>query len=142
MRRALSAYLGESFGNEVRIDYGTGHETNFAIFLFCCCKAEIVDPRHDLAGLILKAFNTYIVTMRELQEIYMLEPAGSHGVWGLDDYQCLLFLGGSAQLKQKPGTVGTDDAEPPSQPCIIRDTTFMSDFAQEYMYLEGIRFEY
>lgn len=29
----LSGYLEESFGNPTRIDYGTGHETTFIIFL-------------------------------------------------------------------------------------------------------------
>jgi serine/threonine-protein phosphatase 2A activator len=29
----VSAYLVESFGNRRRIDYGTGHEANFMVFL-------------------------------------------------------------------------------------------------------------
>ena len=29
----LAGYLEESFGNPVRIDYGTGHETTFIVFL-------------------------------------------------------------------------------------------------------------
>ena len=37
----LDVYINNSFGNDVRIDYGTGHETNLVIFLHNLMKLSI-----------------------------------------------------------------------------------------------------
>ena len=39
----LIVYFGDSFGSNVRIDYGTGHEMNFAILLLCLLKLGLYD---------------------------------------------------------------------------------------------------
>lgn len=127
--RELSGYLEDSFGNSQRVDYGTGHETTFFVFLYCLYKEGILQ-RDDLSGVILLVFPAYLKVCRHLQTIYWLEPAGSHGVWCLDDYQLLPFLFGASQL------VGNETITPSS----IIDTKIVDQYSSEYMYLEAIKF--
>lgn len=126
--RELSAYLCSAFGNETRIDYGTGHEANFVLFLFCLCKLDVI-PSAQLRNMMSIVFRSYIRTMRKLQELYVLEPAGSHGVWGLDDYHCLLFLFGASQLR------GIEDLRPSD----VNDPLILSVKADTFLYFEGIQ---
>jgi serine/threonine-protein phosphatase 2A activator len=48
-------FPSESFGNPTRIDYGTGHEFKFCVFLCCLMKLGVV-PMTDAAALVLKVF--------------------------------------------------------------------------------------
>nr|CAD7419973.1 unnamed protein product [Timema poppensis] len=90
-------YLVEGFGNSTRIDYGTGHELAFLMFLCCLFKIGALKPP-DQEAVVTKVFNRYLQLVRKLQLTYRMEPAGSHGVWSLDDYQFIPFIWGSSQL--------------------------------------------
>jgi len=81
----IKVYMLESFGSYERLDYGTGHELNFVVFLFSLFKMGVL-IKEDLRPAINKVFAKYMDLMRLIQSKYCLEPAGSHGVWGLDDY--------------------------------------------------------
>lgn len=125
----VAAYFGESWGNRTRIDYGSGHELNFIAFLLCLDKLGVIGET-DHAAIILKVFTKYMSIMRSLQKQYWLEPAGSHGVWGLDDYHFLPFLFGAAQLATHPHM----------KPKSIHNDELVDMFHSKYMYLECIHF--
>ncbi|OAP54719.1 hypothetical protein AYL99_11167 [Fonsecaea erecta] len=111
----LGAYLLGSLGSAQRLDYGTGHELSFLAFLACLWKLGFFPdttqtPGVEERGIVLGVFELYLVLVRKLIKTYTLEPAGSHGVWGLDDNSFLPYVFGSAQLC--PPIAETDDATP------------------------------
>jgi len=95
----LSPYFLTSFGSFQRMDYGSGHETSFTIFLLCLSLLRFFVPERDEERqVVLLLFVRYLQLCWRLQDVYNLEPAGSHGVWGLDDYSFLGYIFGSGQL--------------------------------------------
>ncbi|KAH9411260.1 phosphotyrosyl phosphate activator protein [Ordospora pajunii] len=86
-------YLQNSFGNSTRLDYGTGHELNYLCYLYTKYFRNEIEIECIFTTLV-----KYFEVVREFVKKFNLEPAGSHGVWGLDDYQFLPFLFGSSEL--------------------------------------------
>ena len=84
----------------------------------------------DRPALVLRVFQQYLELMRLLQSTYYLEPAGSHGVWGLDDYQHLCFFFGAAQLSQQREIA----------PSAVHDADLLEDGHKQWMYLAAVRF--
>lgn len=125
----LIVYLVEGFGNATRIDYGTGHEMAFLMFLCCLFKIGAFVP-NDKQAVVLKVFNKYLRLCRKLQKTYRMEPAGSHGVWSLDDYQFVPFIWGSSQLINHPRL------EPSS--FLNKDT--VNELAEEYLFFGCIKY--
>ncbi|QPG73488.1 hypothetical protein FOA43_000799 [Brettanomyces nanus] len=126
----LRTYLINSFGDKIRIDYGSGHELNFLCFLYCLDYLGYFESKEYDKSVVLKVFARYITTMRKLQMKYWLEPAGSHGVWGLDDYHFLPFLFGAAQLSplKRP------------RPLSIHNLDYVAEFKEKYLYFACIDF--
>lgn len=58
----ITVYLLESFGNATRIDYGTGHEMAFIMFLCCMFKISAFQQA-DKTAVVLKVFNRYVVAV-------------------------------------------------------------------------------
>eukprot|EP00929_Paragymnodinium_shiwhaense_P098867 TRINITY_DN60380_c0_g1_i2.p1 TRINITY_DN60380_c0_g1~~TRINITY_DN60380_c0_g1_i2.p1 ORF type:complete len:354 (-),score=77.83 TRINITY_DN60380_c0_g1_i2:297-1295(-) len=125
----LSYYFLASFGDERRIDYGTGHEATFFAIIYALGSQGLLQ-KADAADAVLLVFGTYMRVMRKLQTVYVLEPAGSHGVWGLDDFHALPFLFGAAQL------IGMEDDIPTGQ--VYKDN-IIKEHADGYLYVDAIR---
>ncbi|CAI4064325.1 hypothetical protein SKDZ_09G0190 [Saccharomyces kudriavzevii ZP591] len=127
----LQYYLGNSFGSSTRLDYGTGHELSF---MATVAALDLLGVFPHLRGNdVFLLFNKYYTIMRRLILTYTLEPAGSHGVWGLDDHFHLVYILGSSQWQLL-------DARAPLQPREVLDKSLVHDYKDTNFYCQGIDF--
>jgi len=133
----VSHYFCESFGNLQRIDYGTGHELNFVAWLCCLSKLEVFLP-DDRISLVFDIFCTYLEVMRKVQTTYWLEPAGSKGVWGLDDYQFLPFYWGASQMLGQEDILPSDAIGKVAAEAGKQDNLFLACIAFVYQMKTGL----
>lgn len=127
----LSYYLGNSFGSSSRLDYGTGHELSFlavvgALDMLGFWTSEF-SGKH-----VLLLFDTYYKLVRKLILTYTLEPAGSHGVWGLDDHFHIVYILGSSQWSNDPSA--------PLTPRDVKNRILVKEYAQTNLYCQAIDF--
>ncbi len=140
----VTCYLHDSFGHATRLDYGTGHESSFVVFLLVLSKVKCLGPNMPpqiptLRSVTLSIIDQYLKVTRRLQTDYRLEPAGSHGVWGLDDYHCLPFYFGACQLYalSQAETPGLDAL---AQPKVINEPDILKEYGDCFLYLACIRY--
>ncbi|KAG0671903.1 Serine/threonine-protein phosphatase 2A activator 1 [Maudiozyma exigua] len=91
----LTYYIENCFGSKTRLDYGTGHELSFIAFV---AALDMLNLLPTISGQsLLYLFHHYYKLVKKLILTYTLEPAGSHGVWGLDDHFHFIYILGASQ---------------------------------------------
>ncbi|KAI1380377.1 Phosphotyrosyl phosphatase activator [Hypoxylon crocopeplum] len=144
----IKSYLLGGFGSPQRLDYGTGHELSFLAFLGCLWKLGMFQdgkPGGEIErSIVLGIFEPYLRVVRRLILTYTLEPAGSHGVWGLDDHSFQPYIYGSAQLSR-----AITDSEPTSiegslfrapKPAQVVKAEYVEQERKKNMYFSAIGF--
>lgn len=146
----LESYFIGSFGSAQRLDYGTGHELSFLAFLGCLWKLGFFkDDTRTREGetersIVLGVFEPYFKVVRRLILTYTLEPAGTHGVWGLDDHFFMPYIFGSAQLtrpitEEEPMPLeGSVPGAP--KPADVTKAATVELYREENMYFAAIGF--
>jgi serine/threonine-protein phosphatase 2A activator len=124
----ISPYLIHGFGDRTRIDYGTGHEMTFVMFVCSLFKIGFLNEQ-DKTAVGLKLFKAYFDLARLVQSKYRMEPAGSMGVWNLDDYQFVAFILGAAQLIKGGCVKPKSIAEPEMADMLANDYHFFTCLA-------------
>ncbi|CEP60770.1 peptidylprolyl isomerase RRD1 LALA0_S01e18580g [Lachancea lanzarotensis] len=127
----LRYYLANAFGSRERLDYGTGHELSFFALVSALDMLGAWGP--DLKGKdLLFLLNSYYALTKKLVLTYSLEPAGSHGVWGLDDHFHLIYIFGASQM------VGM--RSPPATPKELQMKDIVEENASTNLYCQGLAF--
>lgn len=141
----LNSYLIGSFGSQQRLDYGTGHELSFLAFLCGVWVLGGFAARRDEQALVLRVFPSYLDLIRTLVRTYTLEPAGSHGVWGLDDHSFLPYIFGSSQLTTEAPSTGREPNYAQysiPKPGDVTNKAIVDAWRERNLYFEAIGFIY
>lgn len=143
----VNAYLLGAFGSAQRLDYGTGHELSFLAFLAILWKLGFFREAESYVeerGIVSGVFEMYVNLMRRLIKTYTLEPAGSHGVWGLDDHFFIPYIFGSAQYAcavapSAPTPVEGSVADAPDPGDVVKHSQ-VSKYRSQNMYFSAVGF--
>ena len=153
----LPYFLG-SFGSAQRLDYGSGHELSFFAFLGCIWKlggfenqpsaseAPSFNEDDQSRGIVLGILADYFRLIRRLIKTYTLEPAGSHGVWGLDDHSFLPYIFGSAQngppISESDRTPTEGSRKGAPNPADVAKASIVEQHRDQDLYFGAIGFIY
>lgn len=149
---------------------------DFTVLRLCLEKLEVIRPT-DYQAVVIKVFwkcvanrpsshwkaaearpdwHRYMKIARLLQTEYWLEPAGSHGAQGLDDYHFAVFSTRRSlccQLERHRRAKSTDftlfalvfgsaqlKTHKYLRPKAIHDADILEEFSKDYMYLSYVRY--